>query len=98
MFEVAHAAGTGSTLIAEAVGVFWFSLIVVVLIFLLTRAVMLWYWKIDRIVSLLEKIEENTRPAVFSVSGSNAVTTKDVAGCESKRRKGLKDILTTKIF
>lgn len=32
-----------------------------VLFFLLIREIVTWYWKINRIVNLLEKIEENTR-------------------------------------
>ncbi|MBI4114236.1 MAG: winged helix-turn-helix transcriptional regulator [Candidatus Niyogibacteria bacterium] len=33
----------------------------ILFIFLLFRAVVLWYWKIDKIVELLTKIEKNTR-------------------------------------
>jgi hypothetical protein len=33
----------------------------VVIFFFLVREVLVWYWKINKIVSLLEKIEENTR-------------------------------------
>ena len=29
--------------------------------FLLFRAVVLWYWKINKAIDILEKIEENTR-------------------------------------
>ena len=32
-----------------------------VAIFIAIRVVVLWYWKIDKIVDLLTKIEENTR-------------------------------------
>ena len=31
------------------------------LAFLILRAIVLWYWKIDRIVSLLEKIEKHLK-------------------------------------
>ena len=34
---------------------------VALIIFLIFREVVTWYWKINKIVSLLEKIEENTR-------------------------------------
>ncbi len=47
---------TSADLIVFAIG-----LAVVLTIFLIFRAIVLWYWKIDRVVSLLEKIEENTR-------------------------------------
>lgn len=33
-------------------------------VFIIFRVVMLWYWKIDKIVGLLEKIEKNTRKNV----------------------------------
>lgn len=38
-------------------------LVIVFLIFLLIRAIVLWYFRIDRIVVLLEQIENNTRAA-----------------------------------
>lgn len=31
------------------------------IVFLIIRELVLWYWKISKIVSLLEKIEKNTR-------------------------------------
>jgi len=34
---------------------------VIILVFLIMRVLVLWYWKIDKIVDLLNKIEENTR-------------------------------------
>jgi hypothetical protein len=34
----------------------------IILLFLLFRGVMLWYWKVNRIVSLLEDIKKNTSP------------------------------------
>lgn len=34
---------------------------VAVLVFLVLREVFTWYWKINKIVDLLEKIEKNTR-------------------------------------
>lgn len=33
-----------------------------VLLFLIIREILTWYWKLNRIVTLLEKIEKNTRP------------------------------------
>jgi|GEM_PF-3852750 len=35
-----------------------------IVVFLIIREALTWYWKINRIVSLLEKIEENTSPLV----------------------------------
>lgn len=35
-------------------------------LFLITRELITWYWKINEIVSLLKKIEENTRPNIPS--------------------------------
>ncbi|MBP7741105.1 MAG: hypothetical protein KA104_00240 [Candidatus Pacebacteria bacterium] len=37
-------------------------LLVGIILFFLLREVFTWYWKINRIVVLLEKIEQNTRP------------------------------------
>ena len=34
---------------------------VAILIFVIFREVVTWYWKINKMVSLLEQIEENTR-------------------------------------
>jgi len=34
----------------------------VLFIFLILREVLTWYWKINKIIVLLEQIEENTRP------------------------------------
>jgi len=36
-------------------------LIVIFVIFLIIRELLTWYWKINKIVRLLEQIEENTR-------------------------------------
>ena len=36
------------------------------LFFLLVREIITWYWKINKIVSLLEQIEKNTRPKIIS--------------------------------
>jgi hypothetical protein len=36
-------------------------LLILFLFFLLIREFVTWYWKLNRIVNLLEKIEENTR-------------------------------------
>jgi hypothetical protein len=35
--------------------------LLIAIIILLIREIVTWYWKINRIVSLLEKIERNTR-------------------------------------
>src|SRR3989344_8487991 len=44
---------------------FWINYLIVIvflfLIFLFFRAIILWYWKIDKIVELLTRIEKNTR-------------------------------------
>ncbi|MBM4387441.1 MAG: hypothetical protein FJ088_06845 [Deltaproteobacteria bacterium] len=34
---------------------------IIVALFLLLRAVILWYWRVDKMVRLLEQIEKNTR-------------------------------------
>jgi len=34
---------------------------IIVALFLLLRAVVLWYWRVDKMVRLLEQIEKNTR-------------------------------------
>lgn len=34
----------------------------VAIFFFIIREVIMWYWKINKIIDLLEKIEENTRP------------------------------------
>jgi hypothetical protein len=46
---------------------------VAILIFIIFREVITWYWKINKIVSLLEQIERNTRVTVVeekSLAGS----------------------------
>ena len=45
---------------------------VLVGLFLLFRAVMLWYWKIDKIVDQLERIERNTRPQKTVIASSES--------------------------
>lgn len=42
-------------------------ILVVFLIFLVVRSIILWYWKINIIVELLERIEKNTGDLVTSV-------------------------------
>ncbi|MBL0350188.1 MAG: hypothetical protein IPP68_07430 [Elusimicrobia bacterium] len=38
------------------------ALAVIIFIFLISRAIVLWYWKIDKIVELLEEIEWHLNP------------------------------------
>ena len=40
----------------------WLFLAVAVAVLLVIRAFWLWYWKVDKIIILLEQIEQNTRP------------------------------------
>jgi hypothetical protein len=42
--------------------IFW--LLISFLFFLLIREIVTWYWKINKIAALLEKIEQNTRKTV----------------------------------
>lgn len=42
---------------------------IAIVIFVALREVLTWYWKLNKISNLLEKIEENTRP-------KNSVTTR----------------------
>jgi hypothetical protein len=53
------------------------ALAVAFFIFLLLRAVMLWYWKVDRIVSLLESIDKKleARPDLPRSATPEAVLT-----------------------
>ena len=46
----------------------WNVLIVILVIaaFFVLREVMTWYWKLNKIVSLLEEIKENTKQAAVS--------------------------------
>ncbi len=37
---------------------------VILIVFIISRALMLWYWKIYRIIDLLEKIDFNTRDKI----------------------------------
>ena len=39
---------------------FALSVIIVILVFLLVREIMLWYWKVNEIVELLKDIKANT--------------------------------------
>jgi hypothetical protein len=96
MFEVAHAAGIAGSSVSGTLVAFWMALIFGVLVFLLMRAVMLWYWKIDKIVGLLERIEKNTRTNISTavpVSGSEAEEVKS-----ELKDGGLKASLNKKIF
>lgn len=43
---------------------FIFIFIGLILFFLLVRELITWYWKINKIVRLLEKIERNTNPEI----------------------------------
>jgi len=52
-----------SALFGPSTGAHIFYIVVIILVlFIVVRYVLLWYWKIDRTITLLEKIEENTRP------------------------------------
>lgn len=52
--------------------------IFILIIFLITRQLTLWYFRVNEIVALLEKIEENTRQGVnkqlISMSKENEVS------------------------
>jgi len=37
-------------------------LIIIIVLFVVLRELVTWYWKLNKIVELLEQIEENTRP------------------------------------
>jgi hypothetical protein len=37
-------------------------LLIFILVFAILREVLMWYWKINEMCDLLEKIEQNTRP------------------------------------
>lgn len=39
-----------------------FILLGIVILFFLLREILTWYWKINKQIELLEKIEQNTRP------------------------------------
>lgn len=45
-----------------------FSFLVIFFIFLIIREVVVWYFKINKILGLLTKIEENTRKDTISAS------------------------------
>ena len=53
----------------------------IIVVFLLIREILTWYWKINRIVALLEKIEKNTR------SGGMAKETAPAADASSSDDK-----------
>lgn len=46
---------------------------VAIFIFLLLREIFTWYWKINKIISLLEKIEKNTRSEIENESLTKSV-------------------------
>ena len=48
--------------IASNLPVIFLSLATLALFILIIRELVTWYWKINNILSLLEKIEKNTRP------------------------------------
>jgi len=41
-----------------------FSILVMILIFLLFRSIVLWYWRLNEIAELLKQIEKNTRKEI----------------------------------
>jgi hypothetical protein len=45
-------------------------LVIMLAVFLVCRAIVLWYWKVDKIVSLLESIDKKLGPE--PVNGSKA--------------------------
>jgi len=53
---------SGSTLLSYLT-IIW---LIIFFIFII-REIALWYWKINRIVALLEKIEKNTRKNILEV-------------------------------
>lgn len=53
LLPISHIFGSGGWIMILFFGV---------ALFLLSREVLAWYWKINKIINLLEKIEENTRP------------------------------------
>jgi len=46
----------------------WKYIVIGAILFLFFREVITWYWKLNRIVSLLERIEKNTRPVSVSTA------------------------------
>jgi hypothetical protein len=50
---------------------FIIAVIGIIALFLLIREVLMWYWKINRILEKLEQIEENTRHGNASWAESN---------------------------
>ncbi|MEI6650244.1 MAG: hypothetical protein WCL23_02285 [Candidatus Moraniibacteriota bacterium] len=78
------------------IGTAWVMFFAIFIIVFLIRALALWYWKIDKIVRLLEKIEENTRTVASVVPGSMVSA---LPGQEHPKKKdGLWAALNRKIF
>lgn len=70
-------------LLLNAIGGGMLFAIIGILIFLLLREFWCWYFKINRIVSLLEDIEENTRVArTFPATPESAATESEVSRLE----------------
>lgn len=74
----------------------WTSLIglilIALIIFLIIREFLTWYWKINRIVELLERIEENTKAAkpqrVLTETEKREQTASELAKLEDLRYQG----------
>ncbi len=58
-----------------------FILCIIVVVFLVFREIVLWYWKINEAIGLLKKIESNTRK---NSTGSNPVAPRAVVEPKSK--------------
>ena len=52
---------------AEMIGGVVLAILVGLGLFLILRYFWLWYWKIDKVVDLLERIDENTRKPVDEI-------------------------------
>ena len=63
-------------------------ILVVILLFLIFRALVLWYWKVNKIVSLLEDIKKNTSPAKSEY---------EKVATDRPSRKSISDLLKTEI-
>jgi len=46
---------------------------IIVLVFLLIREILTWYWKINKVVSLLEDIKRNTRKETKKPEDGNTI-------------------------
>lgn len=88
---------TQSVSLSSAFGYFSLLMLIMFVMFFLVRSVALWYWKIDKIVHLLEKIEENTRKETIQ-EAKLADAVPSIPVNENSARKSLKEILNTKIF